>query len=254
MGKTIAISNHKGGPGKTTLSMQILDIASNTQYGYGLKVLAIDADPQGSLTDSLCHSGKAGLFDFVTVTADTRIQITDTLDFISSAGADRIYEELKYNGEPFPDISFSDVLDNFRDFYDLIVIDCPPEDDFLNNMAYMAADEIIVPITSDEYSLKGLILLERRIKKIKRFNPKISIGGIIINRVKMQTNAFKDTFASAHEMAKAFDTKVFNAVIPLSVVVDDAQKNKQSLMQYAPKSTVAQQAYSFVAELLELDK
>lgn len=253
MEKILAISNHKGGPGKTTLSMQILDIASNTTYGYGLRVLAIDVDPQGSLTDTLQLAGKPGLYDFVINSVDTRIRISKTLDFITCTNAASIYETLKTNGEPFPETALSDDLEEIKDQYDLIILDCPPENDFLNNLVYMATNEVIVPITADEYSLKGLILLSKRIKKVCRFNPEIHIGGIVINRVNVQTKSFKDTYESANAMADAYNTRVFRAIIPCSTVVDDAQKNKQSVMKYAPKAKVSYQFSSLVAEILGLE-
>lgn len=249
MGKIIAFSNRKGGVGKTTSAEQTADLCSNTSYGFGLKTLCIDLDPQGSLTNSYKQDGKDGVYDLIVNSMDTRIKINDSLDFITSCNLGKLENEL--GSEPFSEMALADAIHNYEDEYDVIIIDCPPEDDWLNNCAYATADKLIIPVTADRYSVEGVVELSKRVSAIKRINKDISFGGLLLMKVNKRTNAYKDALADTRDCATILHTKVFESSISLSTVADDAQKAYETIYAYAPKSTLAKEYLDFVWELIQ---
>lgn len=248
MGKTMVFSNRKGGVGKTTTAEQTADICSNKTYGFGLKTLCIDLDPQGSWSNSYHMQGKPGVYDLIINNIDTRIKVNESLDFLTSHDLGKLAAELA--GQPFAEVQLSDAISNFVDDYDLIIIDCPPEDDWLNNCAYAAADKIIIPVTADRYSVEGVVELSKRVNMIKRLNQDISFGGILLTKVNKRTNAYKEALIDSQECANILNTKVFVSSISLSTVADDAQKAYKTIYEFAPKSVVASEYLEFVFELI----
>lgn len=248
MCKVIAVSNRKGGVGKTTTVVQLADLASNPEYGYGLKVLGIDFDHQGSFTTSLKQDSNApGIYELIVNQLDPRIKINEHLDFITCSNANRVGNEL--SSEPFSEVCFAEALSNFKDEYDLILIDCPPEEDFMNNSAYAASDSIIIPMGSDRFSIEGIAELAKKLKTIRKLNPQLRIDGLLLTRIDQRTNAFKESYQDAQECAGILDTKVFTTCISRSTIVDEAQKSYKSILQYAPKSKVANEYMQLAKEI-----
>lgn len=251
-GKIFAITNKKGGVGKTTTCEQLADITSNKQYGYGLKVLGISVDPQGNWDNSLgVENSKSGIYDFIVNGTDTRIRISETMDFINCAGAAAIKAGLEQSGEPFAELRFSRNLSLIANDYDLIVIDCPPDENYLNNCVYAAADGLIVPVTTDRYSLEGILELADCVRYVQPLNPKLHIEGILMTKVKRNTRVAKEALEDAVQCARHLHTKVFDSTISLSTIVEKAQREYKPLMQYARHAKITKEYQSFASELLK---
>lgn len=251
-GKIFAVTNKKGGVGKTTTCEQLVDIASNQKYGFGLKVLGISIDPQGNWDNSLgIENGTSGIYDFIVNDMDSRIQISDTLDFITCSGATAIKVGLEQSKEPFAELRFSRNLSLIAGDYDLIVIDCPPDENYLNNCVYAAADGLIVPVTTDRFSLEGILELADCVKYVQPLNPNLHMEGILITKVKRNTLVEKEAEQDAAQCAVHLKTKVFKNTISLSTIVEKAQREYKPLMQYAPSAKITKEYRAFVIELLE---
>lgn len=251
-GKIYAVTNKKGGVGKTTTCEQIADIVSNTQYGYGMKVLGISVDPQGNWDNSLgVENSKSGIYDFIVNGTDTRTRINTTMDFISCTGAAAIKAGLEHSGEPFAELRFSRNLSQIANEYDLIIIDCPPDENYLNNCVYAAADALIVPVTTDRYSLEGILELSDCIRYVQPLNPNLHIEGILITKVKRNTLVEKEALEDAKQCAQHLHTKVFESTISLSTVIEKAQREYKSLMQYARHAKITMEYQAFVSELVK---
>lgn len=253
-GRVLAITNKKGGVGKTTTSEQIADIASNSEYGHGFDVLGISIDPQGNWDNSLrIKQGTPGIYDFIVNGVDTRINVSEHLDFITCTGATAIKAGLEKSGEPFSELCFSRNLSSIIHEYDLVVIDCPPDESYLNNCVYAAADGLVVPITTDRYSIEGIVELSKFVSTIQQLNPKLDFEGILITKVKRNTLVEKSAFEDATECARILNTKVFQSTISLSTVAEQAQRAYQPLMQFNPKANVTIEYKMFVDELLNYE-
>ncbi len=249
--KILAVTNKKGGVGKTTTCEQLADIAGNEKYGYGLRVLGISMDPQGNWDNTLAvKKGTPGIFDFVVHEKDTRIKVSSHMDFISCSGATAIKTGLEQSGEPFAELRFARNLNLIANEYDLILIDCPPDESYLNNCVYAAAEALIVPVTTDRYSIEGILELANCIEFIKPLNPQLHIAGILLTKVKRNTRVEKEAIVDAQECAAHLDTKVFKSTLSLSTVVEKAQREYQPLMQYAPHANISLEYKSFVDELI----
>jgi len=249
--KIYAVTNKKGGVGKTTTCEQLADIACNNSYGYGLKVLGISMDPQKNWDNSLSvKAGTPGIFDFIVNNQDTRIKINDHMDFISCTGASGIKAGLEQSGEPFAELRFSRSLALIENEYDLIIIDCPPDENYLNNCVYAAADALIVPVTTDRYSVEGILELADCIKYIQPLNQKLHIAGILLTKVKRNTLVEKESIKDAQECADHLNTKVFASTLSLSTIVEKAQREYKTLMKYAPHANITLEYMKFADELI----
>lgn len=253
MAKVIAISNQKGGVGKTTTSIQLAYLLSDQNCGYGFKILGIDADNQGSWSNTLgLNRGEPGLYELVVNQMDCRIQINENFDFISCTKASSIFNALVK--EPLSEIRLSDCLHDWCDLYDYIIIDCPPQDEFLNSLAYAAANEVIIPIESGRFSLEGVVEMQKRVNVIKRFNQDITFGGLLICNVNKRTRAYKNILEDASICAQKLETKVYESTISKSSVVNDAEANYKSLFEYAPKSKVTHDYAKFIEEVVGYER
>lgn len=246
-----AITNKKGGVGKTTTCEQLADIASNLSYGYGRKVLGISIDPQGNWDNSLkIPQETPGIYEFVVNNADTRIKVSETLDFITCTNAQAIKAGLEQSKEPFAEMRLVRNLNLIKNEYDFVIIDCPPDENFLNNCVYAASDALIVPVTTDRYSVEGILELSNCIDAIKFLNSDLHLAGILMTKVKRNTQVEREAMLDAEECAQYLNTKVFRSTISLSTIIEKAQRNYQPLMRYAQNAKVTHEYRKFVDELL----
>lgn len=247
--KIIAISNQKGGVGKTTTVIQAVSYISDT---LNKKVLMIDMDPQGNAGNSLdCSKQSPGLYDLLVNEVDTRIHKQPFLDVITCNNAKNI--EIALYNRPGKELILSDILNDVRHEYEYIFIDCPPEFSILTDMAYVASDKIVVPIHADEYSIQGVKELHDRMLCLKRlFNQNLRISGLLMVDVNRRTNAYKDTLTNDIPVCcEALQTKLYQSSISTSVDVDEAQKRHLSLMQYKPQGKVTLEYINFLEELCD---
>lgn len=233
MGTVIAVSNHKGGVGKTTSTVNIG--TGLTRKGLGKRVLLIDLDPQANLSQSLgilesSHSvygalkGKHAL---------KPIEITDSLHVVPST-LDLSGAEIELSSETGREYILKDLIKPLRSKYDYILIDCPPSLGLLTINAFTAADRVFIPLQTEYLALQGLTKLLEVVEKIKtRLNKKLILGGVILTQYDARKTLNRDVAASIEDHFKKI---VFKTRIRDNVSLAEAPSRGVSIFKYAANS------------------
>lgn len=263
-GYVIALTNQKGGVGKTTTAVNLGVSLANQ----GKKVLVIDADAQSNLTMSLGYSRP----DDLPVTLSTIMQdmIDDKPVDVSKGilhhdeGVDLLPSNIELSGlevRLINAISRESVLkscvNQVKKNYDYVLVDCMPSLGMLTINALAAADGVVIPTQPHYLSAKGLELLLRSVSKVRRqINPHLRIDGILMTMVMPRTNISKEVTALV-KSAYGQQIKVFDAQIPHSIRAVEATVEGKSIFAYDKNGKVAaayEQLGKEVAELGEKQK
>ncbi len=247
--KVIAITNQKGGVGKTTTALALHDELNLKGY----KVLLIDTDQQQSSTKQFraVVEGEYTLYDVLMneCDLDTAIQHLDRGDIVA---ADELLKRMDVALDGMKKYLFmKNAISKMKSEYDYIIIDCPPALNtiLLNNLT--ACDEVIIPITCEMMSLEGLVDLSRTINDVRETtNPNIKVSGLLLIKYKKNTNLTRQLVQQLSSFEKLFDTKTFETTIRESVKQSEAHTVRQSIFEYAPNSTTAVDYKNFVNEYL----
>lgn len=251
MTKILTIINQKGGVSKTTTAEAI---------GVGLaklhnkKVLFIDTDPQGNLTFTL----KANTLGVITVSevlktpslAKLAIQeLTDNIHIIPSspdlASAEKTLNEI---GREY---KLREAIEPLKNNYDYIVIDTPPTLSVLTANALTAANSCIIPTLADMYSLTGINMLYNTISVIRRYsNPDLAIEGILLSRYNKRTVISQEVAKALAKAAADIGTKLFSTTIRECNPIREAQLQRRSIYDYAPKSNAVSDYSRLIDEFL----
>jgi len=234
----IALTNQKGGVGKTTTSCALLSgLALQNK-----KVLGIDLDPQGNLGFSLGLDieSTTTIYEVFkgTIPIEQGIHTIGNIDIIPS-NILLSSAELEFN-RPGREFLLKNVLASVEDLYDYIIIDTPPALNILTVNAYVVSNALIIPMIPEILSLLGVSQLKETIDTVKRFyNPNLSVLGILLTKYNKRINLTKEVEEMAEEIAKQLDTSVFQIKIRASVAVAEAPAHGESVLTYAAKSKPA---------------
>ena len=250
MGKVVSIANQKGGVGKTTTSVNLATVLALK----GKKVLMIDADPQGNATSGL-GSNKEQELSTYDLLIDDEVKAEDIivksqvkrLDLIPSninlAGA-----EIQLTALISREYRMKNKIDEIKDNYDFIIIDCPPSLGLITLNALTASDSILIPVQCEYFALEGLGELIKTINIVKMStNKSLTIEGALLTMYDARTNLSNQVVT---EVTKYFGTKVYKSVIPRNVKLSEAPSYGVPITLYDPRSKGAKSYEKFAKEFI----
>ena len=254
--KIIAITNQKGGVGKTTTTVNLSAALAEA----GQRILLVDLDPQASATSALGlkEVSSGSIYQALIGARHSRELILQTrIPNLSAipADLDMVGAEIEVARMDDPLLQLRKVLVDIREqnAFDFALLDCPPSLGILMTNALAAADEILVPIQCEYYALEGLTLLMEVTEKIRASgaNPTLAISGLLLTMFDGRTNLNPQVVA---EVRKHFEDVVYETVIPRTVRFAEAPSHGRTIFEHDP-SGVGSAAYRALAkELLERQK
>ena len=249
MGKIIAVVNQKGGVGKTTTAVNLT--AALTELG--MKVLLCDFDPQANASSGLGvdkRKIKKSVYDTIINDTPTREAIVHTKfgDVLPSA-ADLAGAGVELISVPEPNFRLKKALEQVKDRYDVIFIDCPPSLEMLTLNGLAAADSILVPVQCEYYALEGLSDLMSTMRMVKRrINPQLEIFGVALTMFDGRTNFSTQV---AQEVRRHFPGKVFASVIPRNIRLAEAPSHGIPVTTYDRSSRGSVAYKEMAAEIMK---
>ena len=249
MGKTIAITNQKGGVGKTTTAINLTACLAEI----GKKILLIDLDPQGNSTSGLgARAGSVTVYESLMGSSPLSAVIVKTVvpnlslapSDIRLAGA-----ELELKDLPEREFRLKHVLQTVEGNYDYIFIDCPPSLGLLTLNALAAAQRVLIPIQCEYYALEGVTSLMNTVNRVKHsFNPGLDIEGVLLTMLDGRTNLGLQV---VDQVKKHFRGKVYSTAIPRNVRLGEAPSHGVPIHQYDSRSLGAESYRQLAREFLE---
>lgn len=254
MAKIIAVTNQKGGVGKTTTSV---NLAASLGFK-GKKVLLIDCDPQSNASSGVGVTRgtyELSIYDCLADSSKVKEAIIDTgfknLFLIPSASSLSGAEiELAY--EDKREFFLKNIMDKIKNDYDFIIIDSPPALGMLTINILTATDTVLIPIQCEYYALEGLSQLIQSIRTVKKsLNPDIDIEGVLATMYDGRTNL---SIQVLDEVKKYFPQKVYSTVIPRNVRLSEAPSFGEPIISYDITSKGAESYLNLAAEIIRKNK
>jgi len=234
--RIIAIANQKGGVGKTTTSVNLGAALAELDF----RVLVIDLDPQGNATTGLginARNLQASIYDVVMNDAalEDCIEPTSLKNlFLAPATIDLAGAEIELVPAFSRELKLRRALEEIRDEYDYVIIDCPPSLGLLTVNGLAAADDVIVPIQCEYYALEGLSQLVRNVELVqKNLNRGLDVRGIVLTMYDARTKLADQV---EKEVRNHFGPRVYQTVVPRTVRLSEAPSFGQPIILFDPTS------------------
>ncbi|MBQ6232081.1 MAG: ParA family protein [Clostridia bacterium] len=249
MGKIIAVTNQKGGVGKTTTAVSLSAYLADQ----GKRVLLVDADPQGNASSGVgVDAGKYTLYEALLLQCEIGKTIVKTeierLDVCPSdtrlAGA-----EIELISVERREYRLRAALAQVKQNYDFILIDCPPSLGLLTVNALTAAQSVLIPIQTEYYALEGVTALLDTIRRVRHStNTSLEIEGVLLTMYDGRTNL---SLQVAAQVKKHFKNQVFRTVIPRNVRLGEAPSHGEPISRYDPRSQGGMAYAALAAEVIK---
>ena len=250
MGKVISIANQKGGVGKTTTAINVATIIAKKNK----KVLLIDADPQGNASSGLGleKNVENSLYDVLI----NEVDIMQTLQETGIKNLKVCPSNMNLAGAEVELVSLmsreqrlKEKLDEVKDEFDYIFIDCPPSLGLITLNAFTASDSVLIPIQCEFYALEGLGQLLNTINLVKKhLNKGLEIEGAVLTMYDIRTNLSNQV---VKEVKRYFNDKVYKTVIPRNIKLSEAPSYGMPITMYDEKSKGARAYEKLAKEVLK---
>ena len=250
MHRILAITNQKGGVGKTTTSVNLAASLAATKR----RVLLLDVDPQGNATMG-CGVDKRTVERTTTdvllgdVDAASALLTLEYANFkLMPSNQDLVAAEVELMGKPGCESRLRTALEPILDQFDVVLIDCPPALNMLTVNALVAADAVLIPMQCEYYALEGLTALVNTIEQIKAGpNPQLEIGGILRTMFDPRNNLANEVSA---QLIEHFQDKVYRTIIPRNVRLAEAPSHGKPALHYDRESRGALAYLALAGEMI----
>jgi chromosome partitioning protein len=251
LSRVFAITNQKGGVGKTTTAINLAAALAANDF----RVLVIDSDPQGNATTGLGvtkDTSRPSLYDVLLADAVAKDAIVAT-EFeglhLISADKNLVGANLELVDLPNREFRLRERMATIREDYRYVLIDCPPALDLLTLNALIAADSVLVPIQCEFFALEGISELMDTIERIRQgFQHPLAIEGILLTLFDDRNNLTRQVAADLREF---FGELVFKTVIPRSIRLAEAPSFGKPILAYDPRSRGAESYIKLAKEILD---
>ncbi|SNR52261.1 chromosome partitioning protein [Lutibacter agarilyticus] len=251
MGKIIAIANQKGGVGKTTTTVNLAASLGVLEK----KVLLIDADPQANASSGLgvivedVEGGTYQLLEHAITAKEAIIETTSPNVSLIPAHIDLVAIEIELVDKENREFMLKQALEDIKNDYDYILIDCAPSLGLITLNALVAADSVIIPIQCEYFALEGLGKLLNTIKSIQNIhNPELDIEGLLLT---MYDSRLRLSNQVVEEVKKHFQDMVFKTIIQRNVRLSEAPSYGESIIAYDATSRGAVNYINLANEILK---
>ncbi len=253
MGKVVAITNQKGGVGKTTTSINLAASLARTRR----RVLLVDIDPQGNATMGSGINKEAHPITTYEVLLGS--EPIESAMVSVEGGYDLIPANSRLSGAEVELIELErrerrlrGALDNMRAQYDYIFIDCPPALNLLTINALVAAQSVLIPMQCEYYALEGLTALLNTVRKIREtLNPPLEIEGLLRTMFDPRNNLDNEVSA---QLKQHFGDKLYRTVIPRNIRLAEAPSHGKPVIAYDMQSKGAQAYLALAGEMLRREQ
>ena len=252
VGKIISVANQKGGVGKTTTTINLSTMLAKK----GKKVLLIDADPQGNATSGVGAEKEVEYSTYDILVSD--VEMVQALEktiiknlLVCPSNINLAGAEVELVSMMSREQRLKEKLEEIKDKFDYILIDCPPSLGLITLNAFTASDSVLIPVQCEYYAFEGLGQLLNTVNLVKKhLNKNLEVEGALLTMYDARTNLSNQV---VKEVKKYFGDKVYKTVIPRNVRLSEAPSYGMPITEYDPRSKGAKTYEKFTKEFLKIN-